>query len=297
MATLLDYAVDTMFDEGWGYTSGSIMTGAQTISFVRDLYPGKSRPRMYSFKAGAAAVANDVEIKLGLINFADWSDAASAVATGSIVLRKGDVLNFGTEAAPNPVVIDADTAIPAVTTLAATVTVPVLPLLDAIAANDEAYSYALVPVQFVETGGAFDNSSDIATAQNKSVGYWSLKAVTGRNATLTLSGSMITNDPSVYIFNKLNNGGRYAYYEIRYHPYCTFKFLADDGTTTTYQYGKGPQAKVATCTSNFKATMDKTDIIKVEATLEACGRPIDYVILSTDSAEVTAFTWTNADLT
>lgn len=294
---LLDYAVDTMFSDGWGYESGSILTGAQTISFIRDLYPGQSRPRMYSFKAGAAAVANDTTIKLGLIDFADWGDTASTVATGSIVLRRGDVLNFGTVAAPNPVVIDKDTVIPAVTTLAATVDVPVLGLLDAIAANDEAFSYALVPIQFVETGGAFDNASDIATAQNKSVGYWSLKAVTGRNATTTLSGSMFTNDPSVSIFNKLNNGGRYGYYEIRYHPYCQFPFLGDDGVVTTYRYGSGPQAKTATVTTNFKATMDKTDIIKCEASLEACGRPVDYVLLSTDSSEVTNFTWTNADLT
>jgi hypothetical protein len=37
--------------------------------------------------------------------------------------------------------------------------------------------------------------------------------------------------------------------------------------------------------------MDKTDMVKVEATLEACGRPEDYVLLSTNSAEVTAIAW------
>lgn len=296
MAILEDYGVDTMYETGWGYDAGSILTGQQSISFLKPLRPNRSRPSMYSFKAGAVAAADATTIKLGLIEVAE-RNSTSAVAVGSIVLRRGDVLNFGTEAAPNPVVINKDTAIPAVTTVAATVDVSVLPLLDALALNDEAFSYALNPLQFVETGGALDNSSDIATAQNKSVGYWALKAVTGRNATITLSGSMIKEDSTVHALSKLNDGGRAVYYEIRYHPYTTFTYLADDGTTVEIKYGSGPQAKKVTATSNFKVTMDKTDIVKVEASMEVSGLPEDYVILSTDSEEVTNITWTNADLT
>lgn len=299
MATLASWGVDTLYEKGYDYQSGDIKTGAETISFVKALNKGESRPRMYSFKTGAAAVADDTTITLGLIDYADFNDAVSTVATGSIVLRKGDVLDFGVADdpyVPNPVVIAKDVVIPAVTTLTATVNVEVLPLLAPIAINAEAYSYALLPVQFVETGGMFDNSADIATAQNKSVGYWSLKAITGRNATVTLSGSMIVQDSSMYEFNAVNEGGRFLYYEIRFHPYSNFSYLDSEGNTQTVLYGSGPQAKVGTCTSSFKMMADKTDLIKCEASMESAGRPIDYVMLSINSEEVTKFTWTNTDL-
>jgi hypothetical protein len=286
MATLSSYGIDTFYETGFGYSASSVLTGQQTISFFRALSPGTSRPIMYEFDADAAALADAVTIDLNFLQQAEEGGTPTA-ATGKIVLRRGDILNFGTESAPNPVVINQDIAIDS----AAATTVSILPLISGVALAAKAYSYALMPLQFVETGGSFDNASDIATAQNKSIGYWSLKAVTGRNATLTLSGALITQDPSVYALSKLNDGGRYLYYEIRYHPYTRFTYLADNGTATEVKYGSGPQAKKATCTSNFKMTMDKTDMVKVEATLEACGRPEDYVLLSTNSAEVTAIAW------
>lgn len=276
MATLKDYAIDTIYETGFGQDSGDIRTGRDTISFFRPLIPGQSRPNLYQFDVGTGgAAANDVVLPLTVAAI----DGLAVSGGESVTLSQGDVLNFGTVAAPEIVVINA------ISTVAqgADTAVPILPLIDARLAADSALSYALIPITFGGTGGSFDNASNIATATAKNSGLWDLKATTGRSGTTTLSGPMFANDRAVYEFQSLNRGGRNCYYESRYHPYIENTYI-DDTSTVTISYGSGPGAEVATTTCVFKVNTDATEIVTAEVTLEAIGSTADYVILSTDNA-------------
>jgi hypothetical protein len=292
MAKLQDYSVDTMYENGWDYAAGDIRVGRETYSLIRPLFPGTSRPRLFRLAATADAVADDISLSLAITDYADFNDTtatATSAAGETIRLSRGDVLNFGTEASPVIAVINEDKVID---DSVAGIAVEVLPLIADIGstAGDTCFTYAMVPIQFVATGGMFDNASNIATANNKSTGYWELKATTSRNATSTLSGAMITSDYSMYIFEALNGGGRFAYYEVRYYPATPFNYIDDVGAQSK-GYGSGPGSARATVTSNFKVTPDATEIIQVEGSIEAVGKPLDYVIMSNDSSEPSKFTW------
>jgi hypothetical protein len=251
--TLAEYATLPVYELGRN-PIGTEVRGDQLEFWIKTLLPGTSRPTAVTISSEAIAAADATSI--------------SVSSSADITLYAGDVLKFGSK---DPVVIATTTEV----TSSAT-TVPVLPVIEALADGDTAKTYGMLPVLFRADGGVPETSGTDAGSRNAGESLYRVKAVVERDYTIPLNGRMVSTDPTLYIFRTIGTGRRNVFWQTRYAPFLSF--TDDTGATLSEGAGPGAQQGVA-YVQNFSMPHAANDLAMVNATLSGVGAPENYVIL------------------
>jgi hypothetical protein len=251
MATLQDYAASAFYEFKQNFTGQDFVLGKDVESWVQELSYGASKPTVYTITAETAIDVDD--------------ETASLSADVAVKLYRRDVLKFPGK---DVIVIAEDIEIGTTAT-----TVNILPAVEAIAADAEAVTYGMIPILSMAEGGLPEMSGTDAEAMNKEQGLYTARRTVKRDGSITISGAMLRNDPSLRLLQDVGLGSRNIYYQARYAPFT----LADNDT---YTEGAGPGAyEVVTTLTNNSYPSGGQEFVQVNYTMNFAGRPDQYAPL------------------
>lgn len=137
----------------------------------------------------------------------------------------------------------------------------------------QAKTYGMLPILSMAEGGLPEMSGSDAEAMNKEQGLYAARRTVKRDGSITISGALLRNDPSLRFLQEIGLGSRNVYYQARYAPFT----LLDDGT---YSEGAGPGAyEVVTTLTNVSYPSGGQEFVQVNYTLNFSGRPEQYAPL------------------
>lgn len=251
MPTLQDYAASAFYDFKQNFTGQDFVLGKDVESWVQALDYGVSKPTIYTIEAETAIAADD--------------ETASLSSTAAVKLYRRDVLKFPGKAV---IVIAEDIEV-----LTTATTVKILPAVEAITIGATAKTYGMLPILSMAEGGLPEMSGSDAEAMNKEQGLYAARRTVKRDGSITISGALLRNDPSLRFLQEVGLGSRNVYYQARYAPFT----LLDDGT---YSEGAGPGAyEVVTTLTNVSYPSGGQEFVQVNYTLNFSGRPEQYAPL------------------
>lgn len=250
MATLQDYASTAFYEFKQNFTGQDFVLGKNVESWVQELEYGASKPTVYTITTGA--IAADAE-------------TASLSSDVAVTLYRRDVLKFPGK----PVIVIAED----VEVGTGATVVKILPAVSSVDAGAEGVTYAMIPILSMAEGGLPEMSGTDAEAMNKEQGLYTARRTVKRDGSITISGAMLRNDPSLRLLQDVGLGSRNIYYQARYAP---FTFI-DDGN---YREGAGPGAyEVVTTLTNNSYPSGGAEFVQVNYTMNFSGRPDQYTPL------------------
>lgn len=256
MTTLQDYAALAFYDQKQNFTGPDFVKGKDIEAWVKDLPYGSNTPTIKTITIDAAVVADAEEI------------AVTTTSTTAVKLYRRDVLKF----MPSEVLVVIAEDVTIATGVTPT-TVKILPAVDAIPDSETASTYGMIPILSMAEGGLPEMTGTDAEAMNKEQGLYKARATVSRDGSVSITGALLRNDPSIRLLQDIGLGSRPVYYQARYPA---FELLDNGG----YSEGSGPGAyEVVMTLTNNSYPSGGQEFVQVNYTLNFSGKPIIYTPL------------------
>jgi hypothetical protein len=128
----------------------------------------------------------------------------------------------------------------------------------------------MVPILSMAEGGFPEVSGTDAEAMNKEQGLYVARRTVKRDGSVTISGAMLRNDPSLKLLFDIGRGSQNLFYQARYAPFTTL-------SGTDYTEGAGPGAyEVVVSLTNASYASAGQEFVQVNYTMNFSGRPDEY---------------------
>jgi hypothetical protein len=149
-------------------------------------------------------------------------------------------------------------------------TLPVLPLTAALATTDTAQTYGLLPYLSYSEGGVVDSQGQEMASRNKGQSLFQAKGVSMRNATLTLNGALIKNDPVGTLLEDAATSAQGFFFQSRHAAYQQFQ-----NASILYGIGVGARQGVA-FVQNYQPQSPEADFLKIQCSMTVDGAHVPY---------------------